>query len=207
MGFFSDLFKNKIEKLKRGDVVDSICELEKQQDKIVDEISDLDVKMNDIKSRALKEKNQQVKLAYVKKYNSINNEKTQKAKRMQLLQANLDNMEKLKLLIDDNEFLKDNSNLTINQVLTNPTVLEKALNKMYGKKTIHEEGIVSSREVFDSVESAFGENDDIYGIDEDASAVLAMFEMENSNDESMAFFENEDDVKIKENDGRKINNN
>ena len=71
MGFFSNLFKSKYDKLTREDIVQAICELETQQKEIEDSMEADKKKKDELLAKGRAEKDKNMKLLYAKKINAI----------------------------------------------------------------------------------------------------------------------------------------
>lgn len=67
-------FKSKYDKLKREDVVDAICSLEKQEDDLEEAISSRAREIEELLAKGRKETNRELKLFYAKKITSMREE-------------------------------------------------------------------------------------------------------------------------------------
>lgn len=92
--------------------------------------------------------------------------------------------------MDDREFIANNSKISLNDMLTNPKELEKFLSKTNVKKMQHEDKLAGSLGVIDTVNESYVENEKVYGVSDNMQNILAMFEADKTNEDNMAFAEN-----------------
>ncbi|MBQ8725851.1 MAG: hypothetical protein IJY84_01970 [Clostridia bacterium] len=183
MGFFSKIIEfftggNKFNKLTREEVVDSICSLEKELDNIEKSIEDTQPRIDAIMAKGKATKEQQMRLFYAKKINSIRAERTANIQRATYLAYNIQLLEKLKKAIDDKTFFGSKSKQSLNQLLSDQKALAVFLNDALDTRITAEQVLTDADEVFKEVEESYVENDTIYGIKDQDNELMAMFETE-----------------------------
>ena len=85
---------------------------------------------------------------------------------------------KLKAAIDDNQFFKNTSKVSLGNLLSDQKGLAKFLNKTLNTRVAAEDVLTSADETFKAVEDAYEKNGTIYGMNDQDDALLAMFETE-----------------------------
>lgn len=185
------LFGNKYNKIKRGDVVDAIVELEKSQQKELQDIEtrNAEIEKNMVMGRKSKDRNLQIALA--KRINMLKAENTKAAKRIQYLNGNIQALNQLKTALDEREFIVNNSKLPLNKLLSNPAQLRKFLNGVTINKQKQEAILGDTLDVFEENEENYVEDERIYGVNKNDDSLLAMFEEENGFDDALNFGEDE----------------
>ncbi|HRF36033.1 MAG TPA: hypothetical protein PLZ09_01915 [Clostridia bacterium] len=171
-------FKSKYEKLTREEVVDSICKLEKELQTIEDGLVEKQNKINDLMEKGKKETNREMKLFYAKKINALKAEREQNVQRSMYILYNTQLLNKLKMSIDDNQFFKNTSKVSLNSLLADQKGLAKFLNQALDTRVKAEDVLTSADEVFKNVEDVYEQNETIYGINNNDDSLLAMFETE-----------------------------
>lgn len=178
MGFFSNIFKSKYDKLTREEVVDSICKLEKEGQNIEDGLVEKQKQIDDLMIKGRKETDKQLKLYYAKKINAIKAEREQDVQRAMYIMYNVQLLNKLKNAIDDNQFFKNTSKISLGNLLGDQKGLAKFLNKTLNTRVAAEDVLTSADEMFKNVEEAYDQNKTIYGMNNQDDELLAMFETE-----------------------------
>ncbi len=171
-------FKSKYDKLTREEVVDAICKLEKETQNIEDELVEKQNQINVLMEKGKKETDKQIKLFYAKRINSLKAEREQSVQRAMYLMYNVQLMNKLKAAIDDNQFFKNTSKVSLGNLLSDQKGLAKFLNKTLNTRVAAEDVLTSADETFKAVEDAYEKNGTIYGMNDQDDALLAMFETE-----------------------------
>lgn len=171
-------FKSKYDKLTREEVVDAICQLEKELKGIEDSLPETQKQIDDLMNKGKKEPDKQVKLFYVKKINSLKTEKDQSVQRAMYLMYNIQLLNRLKIAIDDNRFFKKTSKVSLGNLLADQKGLATFLNKALNTRVAAENVLTSADEVFRNVEESYENNKTIYGINSDDDALLSMLETE-----------------------------
>ncbi|MGN0565506.1 MAG: hypothetical protein ACI4IU_02315 [Candidatus Limousia pullorum] len=171
-------FKNKYEKLTREEVVDSICKLEKELQGIEESLVEKQKQVDDFMVKGKKEIDRQVKLFYAKRINSLKSEKEQCVQRAMYLMYNIQLLNKLKNAIDDNQFFKNTSKVSLGDLLADQKGLAAFLNKALNTRVAAEDVLTSADETFRNMEEAYEKNESIYGMNQDDDALLSMFETE-----------------------------
>ena len=171
--------RNKFKKLKREEVVDAIIQLNKQQDDLENGILAKSAESEKLLERGRKEKNRDIKLLCAKKYNTLQDEIKRDSKRAAFLLYNVKMLEKLKAAVDDNEFVRNNTKLPLNKLLTDQKALAKFLESTIGNKTEAENTLVEADRLFETYEEAASdESSPIYSVNKSDDELLAMFEMQ-----------------------------
>ena len=171
-------FKSKFDKLTREEVVDAICKLEQESKAIEDGLGAKQQQIDDLMKKGKTEKSRDVKLFYAKKINALKAEREQSVQRAMYLMYNIQLLQKLKTAIDDNQFFKNTSKVSLGNLLADQKGLAKFLNKTLGTRVAAEDVLTSADETFRAVEDAYEKNESIYGMSSQDDELLAMFETE-----------------------------
>ena len=171
------LFGNRFNKIKRSDVVDAICDLEKQQKEILESINNHQKEVEDLMIKGRRERDRNMQLYMAKRITLLKKENANNTKRLQFVLSNISAMNQLKTALDDREFIKTNSKMPLNKMLNNPAELKSFLSKISNKKMAQEERLAENLSTFDEVEQEYIENETLYGSDTETDNILAMFEM------------------------------
>lgn len=97
-------------------------------------------------------------------------------------------LNKLKTAIDDNQFFKTSSKMSLGGLLSDQKGLAKFLNKALNTRIAAEDVLTAADETFAMVEEAYEKNESIYGVNEADDQLLAMFETEEAVDGDMDMF-------------------
>lgn len=171
-------FKSKFDKLTREEVVDAICKLEQESQSIEAGLGTKQQQIDELMKKGKAERSKEVKLFYAKKINALKEEREQSVQRAMYLMYNIRLLQKLKTAIDDNQFFKNTSKVSLGNLLADQKGLAKFLNKTLGTRIAAEDVLTSADETFRAVEDAYEKNEDIYGMNSQDDALLAMFETE-----------------------------
>lgn len=169
-------FKSKYEKLKRGDVVEAICDLEKQENDLESAIVERARTIDELLEKGRKETNRELKLFYAKKITSLREENQTDVKRGMYLMYNMKLLRKLKSTIDDNEFFVRTGKVSLGNLLADQKGLAQFLNKALNTKVSSEQVLTEADDIWNEVQSGYEENERIYGVNEHDDELLAMFE-------------------------------
>ena len=164
-------FKSKYEKLKREDVVEAICDLEKQENDLESAIVERARTIDELLEKGRKETNRELKLFYAKKITSLREENQTDVKRGMYLMYNMKLLRKLKSTIDDNEFFVRTGKVSLGNLLADQKGLAQFLNKVSSEQVLTE-----ADDIWNEVQSGYEENERIYGVNEHDDELLAMFE-------------------------------
>ena len=189
------LFKSKYDKLTREEVVESICKLEKESQSIEDGLIEKQKQIDDLMVKGKKETNREIKLFYAKKINSLKAEREQSVQRAMYLMYNVQLLNKLKAAIDDNQFFKTSSKISLGNLLADQKGLAKFLNKTLNTRVKAEDVLTSADETFKTVEDAYEKNGTIYGMNKNDDALLAMFETEEMMDSEQEMYSDKPETK------------
>lgn len=176
MGLFDIFKRNKFDKLKREDVVDSILSLEKELGAIEDSIFSSKDKIDQMMAKGKAEKDPDMRMFYAKKINTIKSERKTNIQRASYLTYNIQLLEKLKRAIDDNQFFANNSKMPLNQLLADQKQLAVFLNKALNTRVEAENVLTEADETFRTIEESYVENEEIYGVKQADNDLLAVFE-------------------------------
>lgn len=177
--------KNKFDKIQRGDVVDNIIEIDKQQAQEMEKFTFNNAEVSRLMQEGRKCNDRNMQLAIAKKINMIKVENARLGQRVQFLNSNLQALNQLKTALDDREFLSNNSNMPLNQMLKDSRALTKFLNSVTNTRMKSEDGIVGALETFELAEDSYQANEKIYGISESDDKLLAMFEMDKAEGDTL----------------------
>ena len=169
-------FKSKYQKLKREDVVDAICNLEKQQQDIETGIVEKTKDIEDLHEKGKVEKNNEIKKFYAKKIMNLKEECNEDVKRGMYLLYNIRLMKRLKSAIDDNSFFANTGKVSLGNLLGDQKGLAKFLNKALNTKVKSENVLTSADDIWNEIQSGYVENEQIYGVNEQDDQLLAIFE-------------------------------
>lgn len=180
-------FRNKFEKIKRSDVVESIIEIEKKQNDEIDAVNERNAQIAQLKKQGMKTHDRDMRLALAKKINRLLAENKQSAARVQYLNANISALTQLKNALDDRDFITNNTNMPLNALLNDTKMLRKFLASVNSKKMVGETGLVNALDVFEEAEEAYEGDERIYAASDDDDKLLAMFELDESNEDAAMF--------------------
>ncbi|MBP3619657.1 MAG: hypothetical protein J6J24_03250 [Clostridia bacterium] len=176
--------KNKFKNLKREDLVNSICELERQERTAEAEVFQKIKEIDSLMEKGKKERNKDLQLFYAKKIAHLNEEKETCMQRGMYLLYNIRLMNKLKEAFDSNTFFKTQTKVPLSELLQDQKRLAKFLNQALETRIASEDVLTSADELFEEVQSAYDVSQPIYGIGKNEEDLLTMFEQENQlNDE------------------------
>ena len=169
-------FKSKYEKLKREDVVEAICDLEKQENDLESAIVERARTIDELLEKGRKETNRELKLFYAKKITSLREENQTDVKRGMYLMYNMKLLRKLISTIEDNEFFVRTGKVSLGNLLADQKGLAQFLNKALNTKVSSEQVLTEADDIWNEVQSGYEENERIYGVNEHDDELLAMFE-------------------------------
>lgn len=169
-------FKSKYDKLKREDVVNAICNLEKQENDLEEAIEERARAIEELLQKGRRETNRELKLFYAKKITSMREENQTDVRRAMYLMYNTKLLKKLKNTIDDNEFFMRTGKVSLGNLLSDQKGLAQFLNKALNTKVRSEQVLTDADDTWNEVQSGYEENERIYGVNEDDDKLLAMFE-------------------------------
>ena len=169
-------FKSKYDKLKREDVVNAICNLEKQENDLEEAIEERARAIEELLQKGRRETNRELKLFYAKKITSMREENQTDVRRAMYLMYNTKLLKKLKNTIDDNEFFMRTGKVSLGNLLFDQKGLAQFLNKALNTKVRSEQVLTDADDTWNEVQSGYEENERIYGVNEDDDKLLAMFE-------------------------------
>ncbi len=169
-------FKSKFDKLKREDVVDAICSLEKQETDLEAAIEERARAIEELLARGRKEGNRELKLFYAKKITSLREENQSDVQRAMYLMYNTKLLRRLKTAIDDNEFFARTGKVSLSGLLADQKGLAQFLNKTLGTRVRSEQVLTDADDTWNEVLSGYEQSERIYGVNERDDELLAMFE-------------------------------
>ena len=171
--------RNKFKNLNREDLVNSICELERQERTAEAEVYQKIKEIDALMEKGKKEKNKELQLFYAKKISHLNEEKQTCMERGMYLLYNIRLMNKLKEAYDSNTFFKTQTKVPLSELLKDQKRLAQFLNKALETRIASEDVLTSADELFNEVQSAYDVSQPIYGIGKNEEEILSMFEKEN----------------------------
>lgn len=171
--------RNKFKKLNREDLVNSICELERQERTVEAEVLQKIKEIDALMEKGKKEKSKDLQLFYAKKITNINEEKETSMQRGMYLLYNIRLMNRLKDAYDSNTFFKTQTKVPLSELLQDQKGLAKFLNKALQTRIASEDVLTSADELFTEVQAAYDVSQPIYGIGKTEEDVLSIFEKEN----------------------------
>ena len=190
--------RNKFKNLNREDLVNSICELERQERTAEAEVYQKIKEIDALVEKGKNEKNKELQLFYAKKISHLNEEKQTCMERGMYLLYNIRLMNKLKEAYDSNTFFKTQTKVPLNEVVQDQKRLAKFLNKALETRISSEDVLTSADELFNEVQAAYDVSQPIYGIGKSEEEILSMFEKENQlNDEQELMEEKQPSEPIK----------
>lgn len=169
-------FKSKYDKITREDVVDSICKLETECNKIEKDMVEKQAQISNLTAKGKEEKNRELRLFYAKRINALKSEIEQDTQRAMYLMYNTQLLNKLKGAIDNNEFFKNTSKMSLGNLLKDQVGLAKFLNKALNTRVTAETILTDADETFREVETQYEKNEAIYGVGQSDDELLAVFE-------------------------------
>ncbi|MCD8372075.1 MAG: hypothetical protein LUD27_02095 [Clostridia bacterium] len=178
-------FKSKYEKLKRDDVVNAICNLQKQEDELEAAIVARTKEIDKLLAKGKKEKNRELKLFYAKKITDLREENQTDVQRGMYILYNMKLLRKLKNTIDDNNFYIRTGNASLGNLLSDQKGLAAFLNKALNTKIKSEQILTDADDTWKEVQSGYTENSRIYGVGEHDDELLAMFETQEQLDDEL----------------------
>lgn len=170
--------RNKYKKLNREDLVNSICELERQERTVEAEVFQKIKEIDALMDKGKKEKNRDLQLFYAKKISHLNEEKQVCMERGMYLLYNIRLMTKLKDAYDSNTFFKTQTKVPLSDLLRDQKGLARFLNKALETRIASEDVLTSADEVFAEVQAAYDVSQPIYGVGKSEEDILTMFEKE-----------------------------
>lgn len=179
--------RNKFKKLNREDLVNSICELERQERTVEAEIFQHVKEIDALMEKGKKEASKDLQLLYAKKIGHLNEQKDACMQRGMYLLYNIRLMEKLKDAYDSNTFFKTQTKVPLNELLKDQTGLAKYLNKALQTRVKSEDVLTNADELFTEVKSAYDISKPIYGVNKEEDEVLSIFEKDASMKEEQEF--------------------
>ena len=186
--------RNKFKKLNREDLVNSICELERQERTIEAEIFQKQKEIDALLDKGKREKTDELKLFYAKKINHLKEEKENITQKGMYLLYNIRLMNKLKDAYDSNAFFKTQTKVPLSDLLADQKGLAKFLNKALETRIASEDVLTSADDLFTEIQAAYDKDENIYGMKKNDEDLLMMFEKEQElNDEDTLYQETDKD--------------
>ena len=171
--------KNKFKKLNREDLVNSICELERQERTTEAEVLQKIKEIDALIDKGKKERNKDLQMLYAKKIANLNEEKQTSMERGMYLLYNIKLMNRLKDAFDSNTFFKTQTKVPLSDLLIDQKGLAKFLNKALETRIRSEDVLTNADELFTEVKAAYDVSEPIYGAQKSEEDYLLMFEKEN----------------------------
>lgn len=172
---------NRFRKIKREDVTDQIIKYESELSVIEKEVYEFSANIDKLYEKGKKEKNIQVRELVADKIIQSKKSLSGKINRIKFLQYNINVLENLKTAIDDMEFSKERKNNQLNKILRHSKDLNDFLIRSNACRNQLENTLIEANQTFEEFESMRDFNNDIYDFKEEASDVMAQFEMDDDN--------------------------
>lgn len=178
MGFFDFLFKkkNKFNKLTREEVVNSIIELERQEENLEHELEAKEKEIAMLKEKGRSEANHQRKVLYAKKIQYLTQETNAVVQRIMYTMYNVSLLQKLKVAVDDKNFFLGSQNQSLTALLADQRALAGFLNDALQTRVKAEDIFTSADETFNMIQGEYTPNETIYGVNQNEEEMLAIFE-------------------------------
>ena len=189
--------RNKFKKLNREDLVNSICELERQERTVEAEVLQKIKEIDALMEKGKKEKSKDLQLFYAKKITNLNEEKETSMQRGMYLLYNIRLMNRLKDAYDSNTFFKTQTKVPLSELLQDQKGLAKFLNKALETRIKSEDVLTNADELFTEVQAAYDVSQPIYGIGKTQEDVLSIFEKEGQLRDEEGFEEEQTKVSAK----------
>ncbi|MBQ7307702.1 MAG: hypothetical protein IJW82_04150 [Clostridia bacterium] len=173
MGLFNRI---KLKKIKRSEVVDTIVELNKQQDILLSQKEENTKKIESLFNQGKNSTDKQEQLWCAKQINVLKKENKSTMSRLMYLSSNISMLNQLKSALDEKDFIKINKNMSLNKLFDKPQDLSAFLKKLNSEKMMHESKMAHALEAFDEAEATYEENEAIFGESQSDNELLAMFE-------------------------------
>ena len=171
--------RNKFKKLNREDLVNSICELERKERTVEDEVLQKIKEVEALVEKGKKERSKDLQMFYAKKIANLNEEKQASMERGMYLLYNIRLMNRLKDAYDSNTFFKTQTKVPLSDLLADQKGLAKFLNKALATRIRSEDVLTSADELFTEVKSAYDISQPIYGVGQSEEDYILMFEKAN----------------------------
>jgi len=171
--------RNKFKKLNREDLVNSICELERQERTVESEVLQKIKEIEALIEKGKKERSKDLQMFYAKKIANLNEEKQTSMERGMYLLYNIRLMNRLKDAYDSNTFFKTQTKVPLSELLADQKGLARFLNKALVTRIRSEDVLTNADELFTEIKSAYDVSQPIYGVGQSEEDYLLMFEKEN----------------------------
>ncbi len=168
--------RNKFKNIVREDLVNSICELERQERTAEAEIMQKQKEIDALLEKGKKEKTDDLKLLYAKKITHLKEEKASIIERGMYLLYNIRLMNKLKDAYDSNAFFKTKTKVPLSELLADQKGLARFLNKALETRISAEDVLTSADDLFTEIQGAYDKNESIYGLKREDEELLSSFE-------------------------------
>ena len=169
-------FRSKYDKLKREDVVEAICNLEKQENDTEAAIEERARTIDELMEKGKKETNRELKLFYAKKITTLREENESDVRRAMYLKYNMKLLRNLKSTNDANECFIKTGKVALGNLLADQKGLAQFLNKALNTKVRSEQVLTDADDTWNEIQSGYEENERIYGVNDRDDELLAMFE-------------------------------
>ena len=157
------LFGNKFSKLKREEVVDAICSLQRNEEALEISVEEKSEQISALIARGRTEPHKETRLFYAKKIRMLEEARSDELQRALFLLYNIRLLNKLKAAIDDKAFIKASGAVPLNKLLSDQKGLAVFLNKALRTRIKTEEIMTSSDIVFNDIRSSYSTPPEIYG--------------------------------------------
>jgi Asp-tRNA(Asn)/Glu-tRNA(Gln) amidotransferase C subunit len=172
------IFKSntKIKNIDRQEIVNVICELERRQEGILNEIEANKTAVSDLIYKGQNEHNKTMQLVYAKKIASMQRESERIMSRLNTIIAEIENYNQLLIIKDDYNFANETPTSGLRKLFANPGKLSNEVKRVHLMRTKNEERLTKIAGVFNDAEESYLPHEEIHGVTDDVNEIMAMFE-------------------------------
>lgn len=176
--------KKNFNNLKYEDISNAKITLSEKEEIIESQIASYKEEVQKYMELGRKEKDYTYRMVYAKKIQYLNEEIATDYNRIMYLIYNMKLLNKLKIAIEDNDFISNVNGIELNKLLQDQKGLAQFLNKTLNRKIKSEEVLTNADDIFEEVKSNYEENDQIYGFGKgnEVDQIMAQFEVGNDLD-------------------------
>jgi len=183
----------KIKNIERQDIVNVICELERRQEDILQEIESNKAAISELVYKGQREPNKTMQLVYAKKIASMQRESGRIMSRLNTIIAEIENYNQLLIIKDDYNFANETPTSGLRKLFANPGKLVNEVKKVHMMRTKNEERLTRISGVFQDAEEAYMPHEEIHGVTDDVNEIMAMFEKGAALQEEEKMFSGDDE--------------
>ena len=175
--------KNIFDEITKDEIIDAICQLEREEGLIEEKISLHSNKINVLMEDGKKAEDRISKLFIVKKISNENELRDRSIKQGLYVLYNIKMANRLKDAFENNDLIKRVSGLKLLSCLHDQKELAIFLNKALDTKVLEEDVLTNADDMFVSISEMYNENLKIYGITSmQEDELLSLFEIKEEDD-------------------------